>query len=151
MKRREFVGLTGMGLVGMMLPLTGIAVSTEVLLASPLSIAQKKQLADAALNTAKSLGATYTDVRIGRYLNQFISTRENRVQNIASTESFGVGIRVIAKGTWGFAATNDVSADGVKKATERAVAIAKANSKYQKEPVTLAPNPGYGEVTRNTP
>src|SRR5258705_2748254 len=151
MKRREFVGLTGMGLAGMMLPLTGNAVPLEVLLASPLSITQKKQLADAALNTAKSLGATYTDVRIGRYLNQFISTRENKVQNIVNTESFGVGVRVITKGTWGFAATNDVTPDGIKKATERAVAIAKANSKFQKEPVVLASVQGYGEVVWNTP
>jgi len=151
MKRREFVGLTGIGLAGMILPLTGNAVPVEVLLESPLSVNEKKLLADAALNSAKSLGATYTDVRIGRYLNQFISTRENKVQNIVNTESFGVGIRVIAKGTWGFAATNDVTSDGIKKATERAVAIAKANSKFQKEPVILAPVPGYGEVTWNTP
>jgi len=112
---------------------------------------QKKQLADIALNTARSLGATYTDVRVGRYLNQFITTRENKVQNIVNTESFGVGIRVIANGTWGFAATNEVTEAGVRKATERAVAIAKANAKFQKEPVRLAPEKGYGEVTWNTP
>ena len=151
MKRREFVGLTGMSLAGMMLPLTGNSVPIDVLLESPLSVAEKKQLANAALNTAKSLGATYTDVRIGRYLNQFISTRENKVQNIVNTESLGVGIRVITKGTWGFAATNNVTPDGIKKATEQAVAIAKANSKFQKEPVILAPVQGYGEVSWNTP
>ncbi|GHN00076.1 zinc metalloprotease [Cytophagales bacterium WSM2-2] len=140
-----------MGLAGMALPFMGNAVPLEQLLTPSMPVATKKQLADVALNTAKSLGATYTDVRIGRYLNQFISTRENKVQNIANTESFGVGVRVIAKGTWGFAATNDVTTDGVKKATERAIAIAKANSKYQKEPVSLAPNTGHGEVTWNTP
>lgn len=140
-----------MSFAGMMLPYTGNSVSLDVLLESPLSITQKKQLADVALNTAKNLGATYTDVRIGRYLNQFISTRENKVQNIVNTESFGVGVRVITKGTWGFAATNDVTPDGIKKATERAVAIAKANSKFQKEPVVLAPVQGVGEVVWNTP
>ncbi len=57
----------------------------------------------------------------------------------ANTESYGVGIRVIANGTWGFASTNDVIAEGIKKAAERAVVIAKANSKFQKEPVKLAP------------
>ncbi|HEV8512616.1 MAG TPA: TldD/PmbA family protein [Cyclobacteriaceae bacterium] len=151
MKRREFVGLTGMSLAGMMIPLTGNSVPLEVLLESPLAVAEKKQLADAALNTAKSLGATYTDVRIGRYLNQFITTRENKVQNIVNSESFGVGIRVIVNGTWGFAATNNVTPDGIKKTTERAVAIAKANSKFQKEPVKLASVQGYGEVSWNTP
>jgi len=151
MKRREFIGLSGLGLVGMSVPLMGNPVSLEQLLAPSLPAAAKKQLADAALNTAKSLGATYTDVRIGRYLNQFINTRENKVQNIVNTESFGVGVRVIANGTWGFAATNNVTPEGIKKITERAVAIAKANSKFQKEPVRLAPNKGHGEVSWNTP
>lgn len=153
MKRRDFVQLAGLGLGGMLLPLSGFGnpVAEEALLDSPLLVSQKKELADVALNTAKSLGASYADVRIGRYLNQFISTRENKVQNIANTESFGIGVRVIANGTWGFASTNNVTADGIKKATERAVAIAKANSKFQKEPVKLAAVQSYGEVSWKTP
>jgi len=152
-KRRDFVQLTGLGLGSLMLPfpMMGNPVPHEALLEVPLTVAQKKQLADAALNTAKSLGATYADVRIGRYLNQAVSTREKRVQGIQSSESFGVGIRVITNGTWGFASTNVVTADGIKKATTQAVAIAKANSKFQKEPVKLAAVQGYGEVSWNTP
>ncbi len=116
MKRRDFVQLAGLGLGGLALPFSmmGNPVSIEKLLEMPLTIVQKKQLADVALNTAKSAGASYADVRIGRYLNQFINTRETRVQGIQSSESFGVGVRVIAKGTWGFASTNDVSTDGIK-------------------------------------
>ncbi|MFN8333749.1 MAG: TldD/PmbA family protein [Cyclobacteriaceae bacterium] len=153
MKRRDFVQLAGLGLGRLMLPLSGFGnpVANEALLDHPLLASQKKELADVALNTAKSLGATYADVRIGRYLNQFISTRENKVQSISNTESYGIGIRVIANGTWGFASTNNVTADGIKKATERAVAIAKANSKFQKEPVKLASVQSYGEVSWKTP
>jgi TldD protein len=153
MKRRDFVQLAGLGLGTLAVPLSALGnpVPVEVLLESPIDRAQKKQLANVALNTAKSAGATYTDVRIGRYLNQFINTRENKVQGITSTESYGVGIRVIANGTWGFASTNDVTSDGIKSATLRAVAIAKANSKFQKEPVKLAPTPSVGEVVWNTP
>ena len=116
-----------------------------------MDVAAKKQLADAALNAARSGGATYADVRIGRYLNQFVVTRENRVQAIANTESFGVGIRVIANGSWGFAATNDVTPAGVARTAARAVAVAKANSKIITEPVQLAAQQGYGEVNWKTP
>ncbi|MGE0771999.1 MAG: TldD/PmbA family protein [Cyclobacteriaceae bacterium] len=153
MKRRDFVQLAGLGLGGLALPLSSLGnpVSLQQLLENPLVAAEKKALADVALNTARSGGATYSDVRIGRYLNQFISTREDKVQGIVNTESFGAGVRVIVNGTWGFASTNEVTADGIKKATERAVAIAKANSKYQKEPVKLAPVKGYGEITWKTP
>ena len=137
----------------MVLPLPAFSksVPAEVFLESPMDPQQKKQLADVALNAARSLGATYTDVRIGRYLNQFLSTRENKVQNIVNTESFGLGVRVIANGTWGFAATNEVTPEGIRKAAERAVAIAKANSKFQKDPVKLAPEKGHGEISWKTP
>jgi TldD protein len=153
MKRRDFVQLAGLGLGSLALPISGFgsAVPLERLLETPLAAAAKKELADAALNTARTSGATYADVRIGRYLNQFVSTRENKVQGITNTESFGVGVRVIVNGTWGFASTNEVTLDGIKKATERAAAIAKANSKYQTEPVKLAPAKSHGEVTWNTP
>ena len=154
MKRRDFLQYSGLGLGAMMVPsLVAFSkpVAAEHLIATGMDAAAKKLLADVALNTTKSLGATYTDVRIGRYLQQFLLTREKNVQGITNAESFGVGIRVIANGTWGFSATSDVSPDGIKKCAETAVAIAKANSKLQKEPVVLAPVKPYGEVSWKTP
>lgn len=111
----------------------------------------KKELADVALNAAKAKGASYADVRIGRYLNQFVATREKTVQGVSNTESYGVGVRVIANGCWGFASTNNVTKEEIAKAAERAVAVAKANAKIQGEPVQLAPQKGYGEVSWKTP
>ncbi|MDR7130121.1 TldD protein [Algoriphagus sp. 4150] len=154
MKRRDFIHLSGMGLGALAtsgLVMIGNPVSAERLLEPGIDAAAKKVLADIALNSAKAKGATYTDVRIGRYLRQNLFTRDKNVQNISNGETFGVGIRVIADGTWGFSSTSDVSPDGIKQCAENAVAIAKANSKLQKEPVELAPEPGHGEVTWNTP
>ena len=155
MKRRDFVGLTGLAAGALFLPdfpsLGGTPVDPARLLEPGLDVAQKKRLADAALNAAKTAGATYADVRIGRYLNQSIFTREKQVQNLTSGESFGAGVRVIASGTWGFAATNDVSNAGLAKAAQLAVQMARANSKVQKEKVQLAPQTGYGEVRWKTP
>src|ERR1043165_4099013 len=108
-------------------------------------------MADIALNVAKSKGATYTDVRIGRYLNQFVVTREDKVQNIVNTETYGMGIRVIANGAWGFAATDNMTNDSIAKAAELAVSIAKENARLLSEPVQLAPQKGYGEVSWKTP
>jgi TldD protein len=117
-----------------------------------LDVAIKKRLADAALNAAKSAGASYADVRIGRYLNQFVVTREDKVQNIVNTESYGVGIRVIANGSWGFAAVVDANTEAqMAKAARDAVAIAKANAKLLDKPVELAPQKGYGEVSWKAP
>ena len=146
--------MAGMGLTSFVLPKLPFGsrlIDPSEILQEGMDVATKKQLADVALNAAKSKGATYTDVRIGRYLNQFITTRENRVQNIANAESFGVGIRVIANGSWGFAATNEVTPEGVARTAEKAVAVAKANAKIISEPVQLAPQRGYGEVSWKTP
>ncbi|MBG6133356.1 TldD protein [Aquimarina sp. EL_43] len=153
MKRRDFVKYAGLGSGALMMPsmLMGNNISAEALLNPGMDVAIKKSLADIALNTAKTLGASYADARIGRYLNQYVFTREDKVQNVVNTESFGIGIRVITNGTWGFASTNNVTEKGIKKATEQAVAIAKANSKIQKVPVKLAPVKSYGEVTWKTP
>lgn len=117
MERRKFVQLAGLGTGALMMPslFLGTNIPVEALLDPGMDIAVKKRLADVALNTARSLGASYADARIGRYLNQYISTREDKVQNVVNTESFGIGIRVITNGTWGFASTNDVTEDGIKK------------------------------------
>jgi TldD protein len=155
MKRRDFVGLTGLGATALLLPsLPGFgaqAVDPSRLLEPGDDVLVKKRLADAALNAAKAAGATYADVRIGRYLNQYVFTREKQVQNIVSTESYGVGIRVLVNGCWGFASTSRVTTDSMAATARLAVEIAKADRLVQKEPVQLAPQQGYGEVSWKTP
>ena len=132
MKRKDFLQLSGMSLGAFMLPdlsAFGKIIDPSAALVDGMDVKLKKQLADIALNAAKAKGATYADVRIGRYLNQFVTTRENKVQGVANTESFGVGIRVIANGSWGFAASNEVTKEGIARTAEKAVAVAKANAK----------------------
>jgi TldD protein len=152
-KRRDFLQYAGLGLGATVLqsiPVFGKDITIEKAL-TPIDIALKKQMADVALNAAKSKGASYVDVRIGRYLNQIIGTREKQVNNISNTESFGMGIRVIANGSWGFAATDNLTTDGIAKAAAFAVRIAQVNAKLIDEPVKLAPQKGFGEVSWKTP
>lgn len=149
--RRDFLAFGAMGVGGLVLPsMFGKVIAAEEL-TSAIDVAVKKALADAGMNAAKGAGASYCDVRVGRYLRQFVITRERNVENIVNTESSGVGIRVLADGAWGFAATNEMTVDAVAKAARQAVAIAKANAPTQTEPVRLAPTPGVGEVSWKTP
>tara|TARA_R110002167_G_scaffold62754_9_gene177159 strand:+ start:79 stop:1728 length:1650 start_codon:yes stop_codon:yes gene_type:complete len=150
--RRNFLSLGALGVGGLVLPsmFAGKAIAAEDLV-STLDVRIKKALADAAMTAATQVGATYCDVRVGRYLRQFVITREASVQNIVNTESTGVGIRVIADGAWGFAATNAMTNDAVAEAARQAVIIAKANAKALTAPVQLAPVTGVGEVSWRTP
>ncbi len=155
MNRRDFVGLTGLGATALLLPsLPGFGakrVDPSRLLEPGADVALKKRLADAALNAAKSAGASYADVRIGRSLNQYVFAREKQVQNIVSTESYGVGIRVLVNGCWGFASTSVVTEASLAATARLAADIAKADRLVMKEPVQLAPQQGYGEVSWKTP
>ena len=92
----------------------------------------KNALADVALSTAKRLGVTYADIRINRYRNESISTREERVQNVSRTQSFGFGVRVLVNGAWGFAASRIVTPESVRRVAGQAVEIARANSRFQR-------------------
>ncbi len=153
MRRRDFLQFAGLGAGAAMLqsiPVFGRDVSISESL-TPVDTALKKRMADVALNAARSRGATYTDVRIGRYLNQFIVTRDKNIENTVNTESYGMGIRVIANGSWGFAATDKLDDDGIAQAAALAVQIAKENARLLTEPVQLAPQKGYGEVSWKTP
>jgi TldD protein len=148
-QRREFLSYTGIGLAGLMLPF-GRSIAAEALL-EPVDTARRKRLADAALTAAREAGATYSDVRVGRYLRQSVITREDRVENVVNGESAGVGVRVLLDGAWGFAATHVQTPEAVVEATRLAAAIAKANAKSQTRRVELAPVRGVGEVRWATP
>src|SRR5260370_23652613 len=73
-----------------------------------------EKLGAVALAEAKKQGATYCDIRINRYRNQFSGYRLSPERGGSKTDevpfvndgsSFGFGVRVIAKGQCGFAAS----------------------------------------------
>ncbi|MDQ3337540.1 MAG: TldD/PmbA family protein [Myxococcota bacterium] len=98
------------------------------------------------LAAAKKAGATYADVRIVRMRNEHLFTREDRVESVSYSDEYGLGVRVIAGGAWGFAATPQVTLGEGERAAKAAVAIAKANAPMLKRPVALAPEPPHVDV-----
>src|ERR1035438_9083776 len=88
-----------------------------------------------ALAEAKKAGASYADIRINRYRQQFSryrlspergGTKTDEVPFVTDQASFGFGVRVIASGQWGFAASPLVSAEEIARITREAVVVAKA-------------------------
>ena len=110
-------------------------------LSAPTAETYVLDLAHEALNAAKDAGASYADVRVGRYRRQSVNTRERRITGVADSESYGLGIRTLVNGSWGFAATSNMTTDGVVKAAREAARIARAAKSVQKRPVELAPTP----------
>ena len=98
-----------------------------------------RDLALEALNAARDAGASYADARVGRYRRQFVGTRERQVTGVNDSESYGIGVRALVNGSWGFAATSEMTRQAVQMAAREAARIARAARNAQKRPVELAP------------
>ncbi len=111
-----------------------------------------EKLGDVAIREAKKLKATYCDIRINRYRDQNLAIRLNPERGTAKTleaptvydaGSFGFGVRVIADGAWGFAASPVVTPEEIARAAADAVAIARTNATLKGTPLQLAPVKAY--------
>jgi TldD protein len=136
--RRDFIGATAAtaaAVAGSRLALNLSAQTPAAPSADPIVL----ELAHEALNVARSSGASYTDVRIGRYRRQIIRTRERLVASVTDDESYGLGIRTLVDGCWGFAATSVMTRTGVQNAAREAITLSRAARTVQRRPVELAP------------
>ena len=106
-----------------------------------------RELADAALAQARSLGAQHADFRAERIKGQQIGLSDGNPQTLFDADDTGLAVRVIMDGTWGFASTVDLTADAAAQAARQAVEVAQVAAAMNTEPIELAPEPGYGEVS----
>ena len=98
-----------------------------------------KDLAHRALDTAVARGATYVDVRVIDIRQRFLSTKNGQSSQVRESESLGLGIRAIADGAWGFAATDEMTSAGIDRAAAQAVDIARASALCKTGDVELVP------------
>src|ERR1700676_4348037 len=102
-----------------------------------------------ALETAKRRGATYADARVMDIRHRDISTKNGEVGTLSESESLGIGIRVIAGGAWGVAATDRLTRAGVDACAAQAVAIARASALAKRKNVALVPEESYVDTWQN--
>jgi TldD protein len=101
--------------------------------------AAEKDLVMLALDAVRSAGASYADVRISRGNSETIATRERQITNVVKNETYGIGIRALVGGSWGFAATQDLDKDSVAATARQAASIAAGNDKINPVKTLLAP------------
>src|SRR2546428_2829672 len=102
-----------------------------------------KTLAQNALDAAVRRGVSYADVRVVEERDRRVGTKNGKAGDVSSSTSMGLGVRVLDKGCWGFAATDDLTPDGLEAAAALAVEIARASALARKQDVTLAPVDRY--------
>ena len=123
------------------MPATPAALDPE-LLSLPL-----RACADAALEAASSAGASHADVRIERLRGQDLALRNGRLERLGDDVGVGIAVRVVADGTWGFTSSPDVTVEEAVRLARAAVEVARASRPLNQEPVELADEPVYDDVT----
>jgi TldD protein len=106
-----------------------------------------REMADAALTQAKALGASHADFRAERISEQDIALSSGNLQTLTDSDTSGLAVRVIVDGTWGFASTVDLTPDAAARVARQAVEVARVAAAVNTEPIELAPEPGYGDVS----
>ena len=117
------------------------AVLDPVFLAYPSS-----RLADAALGRARELGASHAAFRLERTRVGQLSLRDARVETTSDSVDLGLAVRVIVDGTWGFAASGDVTAESAVRVAEQAVAVARVSRRLRAREVVLADEPVHADA-----
>jgi TldD protein len=94
-------------------------------------------MARKGLDEATRSGATYADVRIGDILDENLTFKNGAPESVRLLQTSGFGIRVLAKGAWGFAASLEITKKEMTEVARKAVAIAKASAKAKRKAIAL--------------
>ena len=96
-------------------------------------------LAKLAVEAARTAGADHADARAGTDETESLTVRNQEMEGIERATSSGIGIRVLAGGRWGFAATSRLDEGEITRTAQLAVEIARAAQRLPGEPVVLSP------------
>ena len=106
-----------------------------------------RELASTALQRAVDLGAQHADFRAERVRGQLIALSDGRLETLFDADDLGLAVRVVVDGTWGFASAADLTAEAAVWAAGEAVEVARVAAAINSEPIELAAEPAYGDVT----
>ena len=104
-----------------------------------------RELAEAVLAKARELGVDHADVRSERIREQSIRLRDAELDGVNESVDSGLAVRVVHRGTWGFAAGTVQTPQAAVRLVEQAVRVAEVSAPVNTEPVVLAPEPSHGE------
>ena len=105
------------------------------------------ELADAALSRARELGAEHADFRLERIRTGSIRLRDGQPEGSSDDVDFGLAVRVVHNGAWGFASGVRRSPDAAARLAEQAVATAKLSRVLSTDPVRLADEPVHAQAS----
>ena len=149
--RREFLKQTSVAAAALAVPRRGVLLTTPSSTVSQGIDAFKKSVCILALDAARGERASYADVRIVKRHSQYLSVRNSQRDELNESETYGIGVRALVDGAWGFASSENVSRQEGRRVAEQAVQQARINSRLNQHPVELAPVDAYPEGVWQSP
>jgi TldD protein len=110
-----------------------------------------EELAGAALEAAGRAGASHAEVRVERNREADVRVRDRHVEGSAEREAAGLSVRVLLDGTWGFAATTDLTTRSAAAAAADGVEVARTSAALRNERIELAGEAVYPDGTWVSP
>jgi len=106
-----------------------------------------REMAGAALERAAALGAEHADFRAELIRNQHIGLSDASLETLVDAADIGFAVRVVVDGTWGFASAEELTTEAAVRAAAEAVELARVAAPINSEPIELADEPAYGDVS----
>ena len=90
------------------------------------------------LDSLKFKGTEYASARVMGDESQYISVKNGIVEALEQSSSYGFGVMVLYKGSWGFASSYDLAPKNIERIAMKALEVAKASSLVKKEKIVLS-------------
>ncbi|HJX24088.1 MAG TPA: TldD/PmbA family protein [Candidatus Bathyarchaeia archaeon] len=91
-----------------------------------------------SVDYARSLGASYAEARIQRETGNTVILKNGNPEFSAFGDQVGIGVRVLANGALGFAATNRLEKSNLRRVVESALKMARASSDLVKKRIRMS-------------
>lgn len=103
-----------------------------------------KDLRTQFMEITKALDIEYGDIRIQKSISEMIYLQDLSLKNTSQGDLTGFSVRILSRGAWGMAHSNDFSVESLKRTVQKAFEAAKAVARIQGEnKIELAPEKAY--------
>ncbi|HAH32795.1 MAG TPA: peptidase C69 [Elusimicrobia bacterium] len=100
-------------------------------------------LAKKAVEIANKRKAEFADIRIIEERRQSLSVKNGEIASLNDLVTLGFGVRVLYRGSWGFASSNLLNSRSIELCTLKAFEIALAGTIINGRPARMAPEPAW--------
>lgn len=97
-----------------------------------------RELMEEIIGEARRRGADFADLRVIEAEGTSVSVEDGQADRVYTARHSGAGLRVLVDGAWGFAPTNLVTREELRRCLDDAVAMAKAASGHVTDPGMVA-------------